>query len=931
MKAINLEWTPLEGASSYRLTFRDSETGDLVVRSDPFTEPHYALDPSLADGREIYARLEVRRNSEDGDEDAWEDAGPTAPIPVSAPHEDLTLLKWDGVSPVHRLVISDQTTGTKVVDQSVLGTSYPYAPEPAVQGHDLVWSVRAWRDGDWDEGTEWRPLPLQTMLGEARKPPPPLETDRDAGLLLVFSIDTEGFLARQKDPNPETTVDELIFGDFGGDESRGIGLHMDLLEHFGFRGCFFLDVLSAFQYGDDELKRAADAILSRGHEIQLHLHDEHVRNSDDPAVRALAGDLNKKDRDEFRKILELAVGVFERLVGKRPIAYRAGGYRITDEHFPVLQELGIRFDSSVNAYFHSQVSDWMRTRTQPHWVGDILELPVSWTMVRDNRDAPETRAFAPNATAGDPVSVMPTSPTGVPRVATYVSHSLELMKMDRGLSPEELAEYERKARDRLRDEVAENVIKEVNAGARLINGELDEDLVYRMAGLLRRIADRDDARCVTFAELSEVTDRFPRERRKEPVDPVPAIDRPHGAVTVTGTRIYSDALLAKLAGSSPANRRVSQPDDDAVTLLVNADAAWKGAKVAVIDEHAVAVSGWLERRGVVGVEHFEEPDSKSSAGFDVVAWPSGFERRTPDELGDRLDDVAAMLREDGTLVLRIRTLGVAPRGDRNGGPPLSELVFPAAQRSNEVTAWDADTFSAWLEARGFRVVAKRRVARTSSELKALDRFADKLAAIPNQELQTAAVDFTLRRAPEPEATEPELNAPDAGEATGAEGDDAPESAEADGSTAADELLSRFAVVAAGDDVLEIRPPEYAATEIPLDDVTVSTATPGTLAEGSLEPDTCDVIICHETLERIELERLEDAARVLYGALRPGGQLLLGIVGDGGGIATDTTILVSLLRAGLEAVAAESSGDIHCFRLLRPLELPDIVRFSGISA
>ena len=105
-----------------------------------------------------------------------------------------------------------------------------------------------------------------------------------------------------------------------------------------------------------------------------------------------------------------------------------------------------------------------------------------------------------------------------------------------------------------------------------------------MAGLLRRIADRDDARCVTFAELSEVTDRFPRERRKEPVDPVPAIDRPHGAATVTGTRIYSDALLAKLAGVRPSQPPGHLPDDEAVTMLVNADAAWKGGQVAVIGD-----------------------------------------------------------------------------------------------------------------------------------------------------------------------------------------------------------------------------------------------------------------------------------------------------------------------------------------------------------
>jgi hypothetical protein len=917
MKEINLEWTPISDAAAYRLTFRESGTGDLVTRSEPFSEPRYALDPALADGREIYARLEVRRNGEDEDEDAWEDAGPTAPIPVSGSGEDVTVLTWEGVSPVHRVVISDQTTGNKVVDQPVLGTSYPFAPASPEQGHDLVWRVRGWRDGDWDEGTEWQTLPLGVMMGESREPPPPIASDRDAGLLLVFSIDTEGFLARQRDPNPATTVDELIFGDFGGNENRGIGLHMDLLEHFGYRGSFFVDVLSAYQYGEDQLKRAVEAIMERGHEVQLHVHDEHLRNSGDPAIHALAGDLMQKDHDEFRAILELGVEVFERLTGKQPIAYRAGGYRIIDEHFPVLQELGIKIDTSVNAYLNSRVADWMRTRTQPYWVGDVLELPPTWTLVRDDREAQETRAFAPNATAGDPVSLMPSSGTGVPRVATYVSHSSELMYSDRELSGDARTSWERNARARLPDEIAEKAIQEVTANPRLVNGTVDDDLVYRVAGLLRRIADRDDARCVTFAELHEIAERFPRDRRPEPVDPVPAIDRPHGAVTVTGTRIYSEALLTALGASATHTRRSSEPDDDAVTTLVNADVPWKGGAVAVIGDDSPELSTWLERRGVERVEHFEEPES-ASGGFDVVAWPSGFERCRPAELADRLEAAAGMLNDDGALVLRVRTLGVAPRGERNGGPPLSELVFPAAaQRSADVTAWDAATFSTWLGARGFQAASERRVARTGAELKAIDRFADKLAAIPNQELQTGAVDLTLRRAAAEREAEPEP--------------EAAESAEAAGTPAGSDRPARFEVVAPGDDVLEIRPSEQGATEIAIEDVTVTTADAEALAVGAIEADSYDVIVCDEILERIELERLEDASRVLFRALRPGGQLLLEVGPAGAGLATDTTILVSLLRAGLEVVAAERAGDRQYFRLLRPLELPDIVRFSGITA
>jgi hypothetical protein len=948
MKPINFEWTPLEGVTEYRLTFRDGDTGELLARSEPLTEPRYEFDPSVGEGHQIEARLGIRREGadsgpeegaqedtkgqqdtgqEDAADDSWEDWGPDVPVQVLENADEGTVLTWEAVSPVHRLSIADQTDGKTVVDLPVLGSSYTYVPG-AEAGHDLVMRVRAWREGEWEPGGEWHPLPLRVMLGEEREPPAPLAADKDADLLLVFTIDTEGFLARQKDPNPETTVEELIFGNFGAQENRGIGLHMDLLEHFGYRGCFFLDVLSAYQYGEDELKRAVEAIKSRGHEIQLHLHDEHVRNSDDPSIRALAGDLNAKDRDQFRTILELGIDVFERLVGNRPIAYRAGGYRITDEHFPVLEELGIRFDSSVNAYFHSAVSDWMRTRTQPHWIGDVLELPVTWTMVRDHRDAPETRAFAPNATAGDPISIMPGSSTDVPLVATYVSHSLELMRMDREVSAEELATFEKNVRARVRDEIAENVIKEVSAGPRLINGELDEDLVYRVAGLLRRIADRDDARCVTFTELGEVTDRFPRERRLAPVDPVPAIDRPHGAVTVTGTRIYSEALLDQLGEADGSKRRGGKADDDgAVTTLANADVAWKGSDVAVIGDESSDVKEWLDRREVGSTEHHELPSEKASGKFDVVTWTTGFEQSDPAALGERLATAVGMLRDEGALVLRVRTLGVAPAAERDGRPPLSELVFAGAQQP-DITAWDAPTFSAWLATQGLDVVAERRLARPSADLKAVDRFRDKLGAIPDEEMETAAVDFTLRRAPEleePKANEPETEAPEA---------EKPESEPTDGEDDRDasDLLSRFPVIAEGDDVLEITGTEgSAATEISTEDVTAATAAAESLVDGTVEPESSDVILCHETLERIDLGRLDAASRALYKTLRPGGHLLLRVARENAGPATDTTILVSLLRAGLEAVAAEPQGDLSYFRLIRPIELPDIVRFAGISA
>jgi SAM-dependent methyltransferase len=405
------------------------------------------------------------------------------------------------------------------------------------------------------------------------------------------------------------------------------------------------------------------------------------------------------------------------------------------------------------------------------------------------------------------------------------------------------------------------------------------------------------------------------------VDPVPTIDRPHGAATVTGTRIYSEALLSHLRSSGGPKPRRRASDDQAVTVLANADVAWKDSEVAVIGESPSEVDEWLERRKVARVERFPQPPPDPAAEFDVVAWPSGFERCRPKEIGARLEAAAGMLREGGTLVVRVRILGAEPGGRDNGEPPLAELLFPAAaQASDEVTAWDAPTFSSWLQARGFRVVAERRIERGSIELKALERFGDKLGAFSEEELVTAAVDFTLRRAEDEGPAEQESP-------VAARSDDMAGGEDAAPPNAA--LIEGLEVIAPGDDVLEISPSgSDGSTPVEIQDVDLTHAGPEMLADGALEPESADVIICSGTLERVEPERLADACSALYGALRPGGQLLLSLETHGAWSATRATILAGLLRAGFELVATEGSEEQPRFHLLRPLELPDILSFAS---
>jgi hypothetical protein len=527
----------------------------------------------------------------------------------------------------------------------------------------------------------------------------------DPGLLLVFTIDTECSVVRQPNPNPDMVVDELIFGDFGnGEPPAGIGLHMDLLEHFGFRGSFFVDVLMEFEHGQVALERTVEAILRRGHEVELHVHPEHLSWSRDPQVERLAGELSGgrvlRDEDAFRRLTELSVDLFERRVGRRPVAYRAGGYRIADFQFSVLEEFGIRIDSSVQPYFNSQVSDWMRTRTQPFRVGGVLEVPPSYLVLNERPGEWETRGVTPNSNLGDPISALEAEPGRPPGVITFVSHSFQLLRRYDSEDPEAVEAFAQRLRSSVPADLADRYLAGPLRAVRTFGEEVDEALVAAVAGVLRRVADRSDARCVTYAELAAVADRFWPGEQHPPVDPVPLFDRNEGVAGVSGAQVFGPGLLAHLASRSSA-------------------------------------PGWSGAGGEPG-------------------WLAGCENCDAAELHRRLGAHLAGLGAGESLRVRLRTLGVAPPQSRGALPPLAEVLFPVAvvdAVAGEARAepwhglpWDAATFQAWLEENGFEVLAVRTVPRQADELAALEPFAEKLGWLDRAELETEALEIELQRA-----------------------------------------------------------------------------------------------------------------------------------------------------------------------------------------
>jgi hypothetical protein len=723
------------------------------------------------------------------------------------------LLTWNPVegASAYRLMVYDRTDAQTVFDEIVTGPSHEVPIPDGRDNHDLVMRTRPLLGEGWSDWTAFQPLPREIVLGKRRDPVPPVSTDDEVGLFLMFTIDTECSVLRQPNPDPDRVVDELIFGDFGnGGPPGGIALQMDLLEHFGFRGCFFVDVLMEYEHGRQALERTIEAIVERGHEVELHVHPEHLEWSADPDATSVAAELRGggvQPQDVFRHVLELGVDLFERRVGRPPVAYRAGAYRISDMHFPVLEDFGIRIDSSVQPYFNSRVADWMRTRTQPFRVGGVLEIPPTFVLLNDRPDAWETRGLAPSFGLGDPVSTLPASPNAPPLVATLVSHSFQLLRCRESRERDAIEAYEARLRLGLPADTADRMLRRPLNTTRTFGEEVDEGLVAHVATILRRIADRPDARCITYGEVAGMIDRHWPTERFPRVDPIALLNRQQGVASATGTRVFSQGLLSHLAArQAPSSSPGKRADPDQLCEL--------------------------ERDGVV-------------------------------ELRDRLDSAVAGLEPGRALRLRLRTLGIASPGRRGALPPLAEVLFPiealraVAEGMGAVAGrgvpWDAPTFSAWIERCGFEILSERRIPRGPEEIETLDRFAEKLSCLDPLELRTEALEVELRRSlpaqPDPQLDRRQLIAPRNG------------------------LSAATAEMPAG------------------------------IAPGSLPV----------------------VAAELHESMHPGQELLM-TVPDDPQPATRTTLLLALMRAGLEVLDHNGST----YRLMRPVDLPDIRRFAGVD-
>ncbi|MFC4293259.1 hypothetical protein ACFOWX_12610 [Sphingorhabdus arenilitoris] len=132
------------------------------------------------------------------------------------------------------------------------------------------------------------------------------------------------------------------------DGEAGIFHQMDILDRHGLKAVFFVDPMPALVWGTEAVTDIVAPILSRGHDVQLHIHCEWLQFAGKANPLGNRTGNNMKDFSEADQFTLIGYGIEQLMAAgaPRPIAFRAGNYGANDDTLRALARQGVAYESS---------------------------------------------------------------------------------------------------------------------------------------------------------------------------------------------------------------------------------------------------------------------------------------------------------------------------------------------------------------------------------------------------------------------------------------------------------------------------------------------------------------------------------------------------------------------------------------------------------
>src|SRR6185437_7016618 len=199
-------------------------------------------------------------------------------------------------------------------------------------------------------------------------------------VLITIDTETHPIANSWKQDRLAADMKRDVYGQID-DHAVGLEYQLNTLSKHGLKASFMVESLFAAvpEVGEQPLREIVRAILSGGHDVQLHPHPEWIQHLPDLNVPHRSHLLSDYPLAEQESIMRYASLRLEQAGAPRPIAFRAGGFAANPDTLLALEECGIQYDSSFNRIY---LGDKCRL-PQPKFVGHLTdyngvqELPVA--------------------------------------------------------------------------------------------------------------------------------------------------------------------------------------------------------------------------------------------------------------------------------------------------------------------------------------------------------------------------------------------------------------------------------------------------------------------------------------------------------------------------------------------------------------------------
>jgi len=190
---------------------------------------------------------------------------------------------------------------------------------------------------------------------------------------------------------PDETCERERLAYFWGGETRdrrGLPYQLETLGRHGLRATYFVDPLFSRCLGARLLAEVVGVIADAGQEIGLHLHPEWLTDPRCQDLPKFAGPLLHEYGEEAQaRLVRMGLQLLTDAGASDICAFRAGSWGADLATLRALASVGIRFDSSMNAYTPMSFPDlpdreaWI----QPRSLESVWEFPVTFFVDRPPR------------------------------------------------------------------------------------------------------------------------------------------------------------------------------------------------------------------------------------------------------------------------------------------------------------------------------------------------------------------------------------------------------------------------------------------------------------------------------------------------------------------------------------------------------------------